>query len=68
MNPSQIISDPKIMMGEPTVVGTRLTVEFILEELAATRSNNFSKAIRASSAKRSPQRCRLQRRRMDKTQ
>lgn len=28
-------SDPKIMMGKPTVAGTRITVEFILEKLAA---------------------------------
>jgi uncharacterized protein (DUF433 family) len=30
-----ITSDPKIMMGKPTVAGTRLTVEMILEKLAA---------------------------------
>jgi uncharacterized protein (DUF433 family) len=30
-----ISSDPKIMMGKPTVAGTRITVEFILEKLAA---------------------------------
>jgi uncharacterized protein (DUF433 family) len=30
-----ISSDPAIMMGKPVVAGTRLTVEFILEELAA---------------------------------
>jgi uncharacterized protein (DUF433 family) len=30
-----ITSDPKIMMGKPTVAGTRLTVELILEKLAA---------------------------------
>jgi len=30
-----IISDPKIMMGIPTVAGTRITVELILEKLAA---------------------------------
>jgi uncharacterized protein (DUF433 family) len=30
-----IISDPAVMMGKPVVAGTRLTVEFILEELAA---------------------------------
>jgi len=29
-----IISDPKIMMGKPTVAGTRITVELILEKLA----------------------------------
>ena len=30
-----ISSDPKIMMGKPTVAGTRVTVELILEKLAA---------------------------------
>ena len=30
-----INSDPKIMMGKPTVAGTRITVELILEKLAA---------------------------------
>jgi uncharacterized protein (DUF433 family) len=30
-----ISSDPKIMMGKPTVSGTRITVELILEKFAA---------------------------------
>jgi uncharacterized protein (DUF433 family) len=30
-----IISDPEIMMGKPVVAGTRITVELILEKLAA---------------------------------
>jgi len=30
-----IIIDPKIMMGKPVIKGTRLTVEMILEKLAA---------------------------------
>jgi uncharacterized protein (DUF433 family) len=30
-----IISDPLIMMGKPVVAGTRITVELILEKLAA---------------------------------
>lgn len=30
-----ITSDPAIMMGKPVVVGTRITVELILEKLAA---------------------------------
>jgi len=35
MNAELIVSDPKVMMGKPVVSGTRLTVEFLLEELAA---------------------------------
>ena len=31
----RIISDPKIMMGKPVIAGTRITVELILEKLAA---------------------------------
>lgn len=30
-----IVSDPAVMMGKPVVAGTRITVELILEELAA---------------------------------
>lgn len=30
-----ICSDPSVMMGKPVVVGTRITVELILEKLAA---------------------------------
>ena len=36
--PALISSDPKIMMGKPTVAGTRITVELILEKLAAGES------------------------------
>jgi uncharacterized protein (DUF433 family) len=32
---SLIQSDPSIMMGKPVVAGTRITVELILEKLAA---------------------------------
>lgn len=38
MNNSHIISDPKVMMGKPVVAGTRITVELILEKLAAGES------------------------------
>ena len=31
----QIVSNPSIMMGKPVIVGTRITVELILEKLAA---------------------------------
>jgi uncharacterized protein (DUF433 family) len=34
MGTSTIISDPEVMMGKPVVAGTRITVEYILEELA----------------------------------
>ena len=30
-----IQSDPSIMMGKPVIAGTRITVEYILEKLAA---------------------------------
>ena len=35
MNTSLIQSDPAVMMGKPVVAGTRITVELILEKLAA---------------------------------
>ncbi len=38
MPPNPITSDPKIMMGKPTITGTRITVELILEKLAAGES------------------------------
>ncbi|MBC2698352.1 MAG: DUF433 domain-containing protein [ANME-2 cluster archaeon] len=33
-----IQSDPAIMMGKPVIAGTRITVELILEKLAASES------------------------------
>lgn len=33
-----IHSDPAVMMGKPVVIGTRITVESILEKLAAGES------------------------------
>lgn len=35
MNTSLIQSNPSIMMGKPVVAGTRITVELIVERLAA---------------------------------
>lgn len=33
-----IVSDPSVMMGKPVIIGTRLTVELILEKLAGGES------------------------------
>jgi uncharacterized protein (DUF433 family) len=30
-----IFSDPKVMMGQPVIAGTRITVDLILEKLSA---------------------------------
>ncbi len=38
MTASLIQTDPRVMMGKPVVAGTRITVEFILEKLAAGES------------------------------
>jgi uncharacterized protein (DUF433 family) len=35
MTKQLIVSNPNVMMGKPTVAGTRITVELILEKLAA---------------------------------
>jgi len=32
---AEIVSDPSVMMGKPVISGTRITVELILEKLAA---------------------------------
>lgn len=34
MNTARIVSNPKVMLGKPVIEGTRITVEYILEELA----------------------------------
>ncbi|MDH4099046.1 MAG: DUF433 domain-containing protein [Nitrospirota bacterium] len=38
MQKVQIISDPAVMMGKPVIAGTRITVELILDKLAAGES------------------------------
>ena len=35
MREQRIVSDPNVMMGKPVIAGTRITVEIILEKLAA---------------------------------
>jgi len=35
MDETMIISDPNIMVGKPVIRGTRITVDLILEKLAA---------------------------------
>jgi uncharacterized protein (DUF433 family) len=38
MPQSLITSDPKVMMGKPVIAGTRITVEQVIEKLAAGES------------------------------
>ena len=35
MADKMVVSDPSVMMGKPIAIGTRITVELILEKLAA---------------------------------
>ena len=35
MQKKLIVSDPSVMLGKPVIAGTRITVEMILEKLAA---------------------------------
>ena len=38
MSAGQIVSQPSVMMGKPVISGTRITVEHLLEEMAAGRT------------------------------
>jgi uncharacterized protein (DUF433 family) len=38
MSEPLIVSDPKVMMGKPVVIGTRVTVDLILEKLGSGES------------------------------
>lgn len=38
MRKTQIVSDPKILRGKPVIAGTRISVELILDRLAAGMS------------------------------
>lgn len=38
MTQQHIVSDPKIMMGQPVVSGTRITVDLILEKISSGES------------------------------
>ena len=40
-----IVSNPKIMMGQPVVSGTRITVDLILEKLSA--GETFDQLLKA---------------------
>jgi uncharacterized protein (DUF433 family) len=35
MSLPSVVSDPEVMMGKPVIAGTRITVELLLEKLAA---------------------------------
>ncbi|GAB4457942.1 MAG: hypothetical protein Kow0031_38610 [Anaerolineae bacterium] len=37
-NAQLIVSDPAVMMGKPVIAGTRITVELVLDKLAAGES------------------------------
>ncbi|MFO0926179.1 MAG: DUF433 domain-containing protein [Gemmataceae bacterium] len=38
MTQPAVVSDPKVMLGKPVIAGTRITVELLLEKLAAGES------------------------------
>lgn len=38
MTKPMIVSNPEVMLGKPVIAGTRITVEYVLEELAQGQS------------------------------
>jgi len=63
-----ITSDPSVMMGKPVVSGTRITVELILEKLAAGGvSSRFSLRTRTSRKRPSGLHSHLPLRRLKRT-
>ncbi len=38
MTQQHVVSDPKIMMGQPVLSGTRITVDLILEKISSGES------------------------------
>jgi len=38
MTQQHVVSDPKIMMGQPVISGTRITVDLILEKISSGES------------------------------
>ena len=45
MTQQLISSDPKVMMGQPVIAGTRITVDLILEKLSA--GETFEQLLKA---------------------
>ena len=50
----RIVADPQVMLGKPLVRGTRITVELILEKLAARESIDALAAVPAPAQEYSP--------------
>ena len=58
-----VVSDPKVMMGKPVIVGIRITVELLLEKLAAGEPAEQILRPPAPAGREHPGRPRLCRRR-----